>query len=858
MRISRLKLQYIREHFKTVSDVRLARALSLTKTDVQEARDYLKLERTTAQRDWILQNSDAEIPVYTGQLASCAEFFRLTRMDTFIALACAVVALVVYFLTLCPTVPGEDGGELITAAYSMGIAHPPGYPLWCILGKLFTTLIPFGNIAWRVNLMSAVFAAATVFVTYLFAVKITRNRAAAAFGAIFLGFSAEFWEQSLIAEVYTLNMFIIALCLFLLLQWYEQRSNKYLIAFAIIYGLGLCNHNTMQFLGPPFVLFVLYVDREPLRRWKLYGTCTILALACLSVYAYLPIRSAANPPADWGNPETFSNFWDVVTRKQYTFSMTKDERDPGRFAGQIGAFFQTYSVQFTPWLCWIPVLGVVALWRKNKFYSKLMIILSTYFVLGIVLTLNFDLDVESIWLNSVFWMPVYLFASVFIASAMSWAFENSARVRVPKQVVIAVSTALLLVCLAINYVKNDKSDYYWAEDIGRNILSSLKPNAIYFPTADHVTFPVLYFHAVENVRPDIVIANKYGYPEESLYKDMPEEQRAGFRKIPNDAEEQQIEDWIIANNPEKPVYFTRKRGFPTLPGKSMIDYGLIYEVVNADTPPDAKDVFAQYTWHTLDPADTRGDLTANYILSDYHFSEGRALLAKKQIPEAVQAFEKAVALNADSYEGLNNIGSACAEAGALSEAIRYYVEALKLDPDYELAQGNLVKVYFQQENYAGALKILQYQLKKHPDEPQVLWMMAQCYEKQEDYKLQTETLLKLAAITPDNPQIYRQLGMAALNGEGDTYSAQRYFAKSLKLDPKQSDLSMLLHQVSMNAKPGDKPGAEQQPGMDDPLKGLMPNPTAGIPDIPGVALPKLPGMPGGASPSGVPNLPGIN
>ena len=66
-----------------------------------------------------------------------------------------------YLFSLHPTVSAGDSGELITAAYTLGIAHPPGYPLWTILGKIFTIIIPFGNIAYRVNLMSAFIGACT-------------------------------------------------------------------------------------------------------------------------------------------------------------------------------------------------------------------------------------------------------------------------------------------------------------------------------------------------------------------------------------------------------------------------------------------------------------------------------------------------------------------------------------------------------------------------------------------------------------------------------------------------------------------------------------------------------------------------
>ncbi len=337
MRLSRLKLDYIRTNYMRHSDNKLARSLGLAKGDVQKVRDLLKLERTAAEREFILRHPDAPLEPYLGWMPQPAGVFRFTFVDALLALACGAFALVIYTLTLCPTVPGEDGGELITAAYTLGIAHPPGYPLWCILGKLFT-FIPFGSIAWRVNFMSAVFGALTIASVYFVAVKLTRSRYASVCGALLLAFSMEFWEQSVIAEVYTLNLFFIALCLLLLIIWYEHRTQLALYSFATVFGFSLCNHHTMPFLAPMFLAFLAIVDREPWRRWPLYVTCLVLSLLPLSLYAYLPIRSAANPPVDWGNPETWGNFWEVVTRKQYTFSFTKNLRSPERFFGQALVF----------------------------------------------------------------------------------------------------------------------------------------------------------------------------------------------------------------------------------------------------------------------------------------------------------------------------------------------------------------------------------------------------------------------------------------------------------------------------------------------------------------------------------------
>ncbi|HEX72992.1 MAG TPA: DUF2723 domain-containing protein, partial [Candidatus Hydrogenedentes bacterium] len=263
--------------------------------------------------------------------AEQAPAFRIA--DSGAALTAALAAMAVYWRTLAPTVTGEDSGEFITAAWSLGIPHPPGYPTWCMLAHLFTWL-PWGSVAWRVNLMSAVFGAGTVLLIVLLIILLTRNRPAALCGGLALAFSREFWEQSVIAEVYTLNAFVIAACVLLLLRWHQTRRDRLLYGFALLYGLGLGVHNTFMLLGPLFALF-LFLSDLPTLRWKTYAALAGIGALGSLVYLYLPVRSLANPAMDWGNPETLQNFWDVVRRKQLSFLLTENPRELGRFLRQM-------------------------------------------------------------------------------------------------------------------------------------------------------------------------------------------------------------------------------------------------------------------------------------------------------------------------------------------------------------------------------------------------------------------------------------------------------------------------------------------------------------------------------------------
>src|ERR1700758_1526650 len=148
------------------------------------------------------------------------------RNNWLVAILVTVIAAVLYSLTAARDIVVDDTPELITAAVTLGVAHPPGYPLFTMLGHVFS-LIPFGSIPFRVNLLSVVCDSLAVGVVYLIAARLTRSRIAAAIGALTLAVNAVFWEWSLAAEVFPLNNLLAAILVLLLVSWHDQAHRTY-------------------------------------------------------------------------------------------------------------------------------------------------------------------------------------------------------------------------------------------------------------------------------------------------------------------------------------------------------------------------------------------------------------------------------------------------------------------------------------------------------------------------------------------------------------------------------------------------------------------------------------------------------
>ncbi|MEW6102790.1 MAG: DUF2723 domain-containing protein [bacterium] len=198
---------------------------------------------------------------------------QFKTIDYIFGIFCFFVSFGVYFHTLTPTVGFHDSGELISVAYTLGIAHPPGYPLYTLFGKLWTTLIPIGNIAFRMNMESALFASLACMMVYFITLRLTSLIIPSIVASLTLAFSLTFWEQAVISEKYTLNAFFATLIIFILLKWEDKIRNqkseiRNLYLFSFILGLSFTHHFQTIYLVPASVFFILAVFWKNRKKFK--------------------------------------------------------------------------------------------------------------------------------------------------------------------------------------------------------------------------------------------------------------------------------------------------------------------------------------------------------------------------------------------------------------------------------------------------------------------------------------------------------------------------------------------------------------------------------------------------------------
>ncbi|MGL4394883.1 MAG: glycosyltransferase family 117 protein [Brevinema sp.] len=251
--------------------------------------------------------------------------YLLQRLDVFLALAIFLLSLGVYFRTFNPSVTAGDSGELITTVYNMGASHPPGFPLYGIIGKLFTFL-RFPDIGYKMNIFSGVSAAVAVLFAYLSMVKLlgfNRNITSFSFSvhipaiaaSLVFAFSKAHWSQAIMAEVYALNAALSSVLFFIMILWYEEvmsyreEQNQFWLAprltllLAFMMGLSITNHQIPVWyiiawalmLFPILYLILTFKNKELFEQLEARKIPLILFLVMGGIALVLLVISAIKP-----------------------------------------------------------------------------------------------------------------------------------------------------------------------------------------------------------------------------------------------------------------------------------------------------------------------------------------------------------------------------------------------------------------------------------------------------------------------------------------------------------------------------------------------------------------------------------
>lgn len=586
------------------------------------------------------------------------------------AILSIVIPFAVYMATLAPSVTFFDSGEFLTATASLGSAHSPGYPLFLMFAKMFTWL-PLGNIAFRVNMATALSSSLACFGVYLLSSELLKSeplpvqdrfamfvrRSAALAGATAFAFTPRLWLQSNHDKPYPLLAFITAMILFLLLKWRERYlqgeelpSLVYVCTF--LAGLATALHQSVILMLPSWFLVIVLTDWRMITRVRELVLASAFAVAGFSVHLYLPLRATQNPLLNWGDAKTLKQFLWHFLRKGYPSE--PHARDLYLLWEQVKAFH--LSREFT-WLgVALLLLALYVLWKRQRYICIAYLAAVCTFLTYIAGVLNTASDL--IFLTEEFFTPLYLFTAVLISfglfSVVAYAVRSSRLPEVYDRKVYGLVATMLFALpvslCAVNYYENDQHNNYIAFDYATNSLRSLPQNAVMFTWGDSGAFPLWYLQGVERMREDLDLPHTPHIVFDWYLDSMPrifKDSNLRMFDVQNSAPETSLRLAMTDLIGQRPVYID----FSTRYSVSFSDYvpvqkGIVYRMRRVVEPgglPDIsiwdnynnRGILEKISFHDLDTG------KAILIYANSYQEAGEFLLSVGRTEHARQMLHKA-------------------------------------------------------------------------------------------------------------------------------------------------------------------------------------------------------------------------
>jgi len=446
--------------------------------------------------------------------------------------AVGTLALLAYLGTLSPGVLGGDAGEMQFVPHILSLAHPTGYPLQTLLGRLWTLLLPVGSVAWRMNAFSAVAGAAGTALTCRVVTLLTDSRWAGLGAGALLATSEVYWGQAVSADKYALGALLVVALLCALVTWLHRSTRHSLYLLALVTGLGLAHHRSSLVFVPLVGAYVFWRHRAE----ALSPRDLVCGAACfcapLLLYAWLPVGAARGlPPGTW-QPRGLSGWIGYLADTGYVEQI----RPFSDLAVKLGVYARWLVDQFGLVGVALGLVGIAAQARRREpalpflaaAYSGLVVLAAAY-------------EVPRHW---VFFLPSFVFWAVWLGEGLAQLGHLAGRLTAVRPTVSAamrqgVTLGVTLLCLAIvapgNYRTHRAASLnggtldlwrqnlkagFQAERFALLALSLVEEGAIIVADWEQAT-PLWYYQQVEGLRPDVDIRYPIDRWEEALQTGRP-------------------------------------------------------------------------------------------------------------------------------------------------------------------------------------------------------------------------------------------------------------------------------------------------------------------------------------------------
>lgn len=642
-----------------------------------------------------------------------------TVIDIWSGPALFVVLFGFYVVTAYPTLPPGDSGEFITAVHLFGLPHPPGYPLYVLLARVITEFLPFGNPAYRLNIVSGIFSASAALVLYK-ALRVVKVSPIAAFISLLLAFiSPGIVDMSHAAEVFSLHNLFLAIIIFLGLSYIESGKQRFMFLCAFLMGLGLCNHQTLV-LAMPAVIYCFWprIRQEPaVLLW-----CAGLFMIGFSVQLFIYSRGQAGVPFNMSPAHNLQELLDVILRRRYgTFRLqsasAEHQFSVAAIADRIGFLYGTIIKQIGMLAAAVALFGAWRLYSSNRKVLVFLGLIFTFTPTIFFVIANAGLGESEREVLRRFMLPGLLMAGLWGAVGIDAILAAQGGLPRPRAcVALAVILASVIPTFYANILRSDRRDYYYLADLMDNLGRALPQSSVVVMRADdNYAFASFYYTHVLRKRTDV--ARVSWFDRNDTFRATVAPTTDIVPPDSADASSKKFDSLVAWNHAHgRPVYVFANASnlIPQASSRFVVEtMGLFYEVGRSSSGsrmksvPWAWDMYAFRAGRNQADAETLVARDTLMLYGEMLKWQADSFLERNQYELAVSFARRALSFNDKDHQTYNFQGVALERLGQMQDAELAYQEALALKPDYMSAAFNLAQFYYTRREYLKAKQCLE-------------------------------------------------------------------------------------------------------------------------------------------------------
>lgn len=440
----------------------------------------------------------------------------MTRADTagsgdarVVGVAVGIASFLLYFATLHPSLPGGDSGEFIAVAHELGIAHPPGYPLYTVLGHVWIVLLSFADPAWAMNLLSALTQATACGVLTTATARATKDATAGVMGGAVWAVTAPVWKMAVVAEVFALNALFAAVLFAAFLSLARGGGRWAYTVICLLCGALIAHHHTLVLLAAPVFVASVVVLQGRLPARELVARAFGAGLLGASPILLLPLVARTNPALAWGDPSSWSGLLHHLLRGDYgTLSLEPEESGLTADVSHVALWLRSIPTAIGIPAALLALVGLgtsMVRARRDTHHRAIGGVVLGFFALQVLFFTRVGFPDEPLFVGVVerFW----ILPSMVVAWLAALGLQRIA-VRRPRWIAPAIA-AVVIAWPAISHVRTvDASGNVFFDDHVANVLASNPEGGALFVQGDVLHNALAVATVVRGLRPDLAWADQ--------------------------------------------------------------------------------------------------------------------------------------------------------------------------------------------------------------------------------------------------------------------------------------------------------------------------------------------------------------